>query len=72
MPQPDDTPDTEPDDRGGRPPWWRRALTALLRTLGRVLPGVTRNEPGAYRSLGAEWRGNRAGGMTRREALRAT
>jgi len=76
VPQPDDTPDVEPDDRGGRPPWWRRALTAVLRSIARAIPGVRnrvqRNEPGAYRSLGAEYRGNRAGGMTRREAFRAT
>lgn len=78
MPQPDDTPDVEPTpaSRGDRPPWWRRALAAVLRSIAKVIPGlnrrVARNEPGAYRSLGREWRGNRASGMTRREALRAT
>jgi hypothetical protein len=76
VPQPDDTPDVEPDGRGGRPPWWRRALTAVLRSIAKAIPGlrnrVQRNQPGTYRGLRDEWRGNRRSGMTRRQALRAT
>ena len=76
MPKPDNTPDEEPDDRGTRPPWWRRALAAVLRSIGSRIPGirrrVSRNPQGTYRELGREWRGNRASGMTRRQALRAT
>jgi hypothetical protein len=69
-------PDIEPDNRGTRPPWWRRALAAVLRTIARAIPGVrnrvSRNPQGAYRSLGREFRDNRRSGMTRRQALRAT
>lgn len=76
MPKPDTTPDEEPDNRGSRPPWWRRALAAVLRSIGSRIPGirrrVARNAPGTYRELGREWRGNRQSGMTRRQALRAT
>ena len=70
----DSTPDIEPDV-GVRPPWWRRALAAVLRSIARVIPGintrVARNAPGTYRGLGQEWRSNRAAGLTRRQALRA-
>ena len=78
MPKPDNTPDEEPDltERGTRPPWWRRALAAVLRSIGSRVPGlrnrVSRNPQGVYRDLGREFRGNRAAGMTRRQALRAT
>lgn len=76
MPQPDDTPDVEPDDRGTRPPWWRRALAATLRSLARAIPGlrgrVDRNQPGTYRSLGSEYRGNRRAGQSIGQAVRAT
>ena len=69
-------PDQEVDNRGNRPPWWRRALAAVLRSIARVIPGVrsrvSRNPSGTYRSLGREFRDNRRSGMTRRQALRAT
>lgn len=68
MPAPDITPDDEPDGR--RPPWWRRAVSAALRTAFGRLVG-RRNPRGTYRELGREWRTNRRAGMTRRQAARA-
>ncbi len=55
MPAPRNLLDTEPDGRGRRPPWWRRALAAVVRSLGRPF-GARRNQPGQYRSLGREAR----------------
>lgn len=65
MPAPSNLVDTEPggDGRprppgppgGRRPPWWRRALAATIRTIGRPF-GATRNERGTYRGLGREAR----------------
>lgn len=55
MPAPRTLIDTEPDGRGRRPPWWRRALAAVIRTLGRPL-GTRRNPRGTYRGLGREAR----------------
>ena len=47
MPTPSFLPDEEvsPGDRRRRPSWWRRALAALLRSLGRT------SRPGQYRDL---------------------
>lgn len=53
MPAPQNIMDTEPDGRGRRPPWWRRALAAVLRSLAR---GRGANPEGTYRSLGREAR----------------
>jgi hypothetical protein len=56
MPTPSFIDDTEvsPEDRRRRPAWWRRAITALARTIGRVgsLNATGRLNPeGAYRDL---------------------
>lgn len=55
MPVPQNLLDTEPDGRGRRPPWWRRALAAVIRTFGRGIGGPG-NERGTYRGLGREAR----------------
>lgn len=55
MPAPQNILDTEPDGRGRRPPWWRRALAAVIRTLGRGIGGRG-NREGTYRGLGREAR----------------
>lgn len=55
MPQPRNTPDVEPGDRGRRPSWWRRAVAAVLRSIARPLGGRG-NERGTYRALGREAR----------------
>lgn len=67
MPAPKNLVDTEPGDGGRprppgpeggrRPPWWRRALQAAIRTVGRLVrASSTRNERGTYRGLGREAR----------------
>lgn len=69
MPAPQPGPDVEP---GRRPPWWRRVLSAVARSIFGRLVG-RRNPRGTYRELGREWRTNRrVRGMNRRQALRAT
>jgi hypothetical protein len=57
MPTPSFIDDDEisPGDRRRRPSWWRRALAALLRSLGRT------PQPGQYRDL----RPRRLGGAGR-------
>ena len=52
MPTPSFIDDTEvsPEDRRRRPAWWRRAITALARSIGRRFGGRL-NEEGAYRDL---------------------
>ena len=66
MPAPQNVADTEPDNNnrprplppgpgGRRPPWWRRALSAVIRSIGRPF-GARRNERGTYRGLGREAR----------------
>jgi len=52
MPTPSfiDDDELDPDGRRRRPAWWRRALAAVLRTLGRATGGQG-NPDGAYRDL---------------------
>ena len=53
MPTPSFIPDDEidPEDRRRRPAWWRRALTALVRSAGSLTGLGAPNPEGAYRDL---------------------
>lgn len=56
MPAPRLGSDNEGVAVGRRPAWWRRAVAATLRTMGRAADGRRRNRAGTYRELGREAR----------------